>query len=147
MSKKSVSIWWANFYFCVFIEHYYGCNSFFEEYLFHLPQGMESNALEKTTNTSVASRFFAQTPSKIRQIFRIYDVVDQFLWKPFWFFLRIFSVSGSMRLSIINLSHFGSMSYTPVVLGYCKVISGVKGECNLLSISLLCSEVYVIIWN
>ena len=43
---------------------------------------MESNALEKSTNKSVALSFFAQT-SKIWQIVRIYDVVDQFLQKPF----------------------------------------------------------------
>ena len=39
---------------------------------------------------SVASRFFKRTPSKIRRIVRIFDVVDRFLRKPFWFF-QIFS--------------------------------------------------------
>ena len=43
------------------------------------PMCMESNALKKSTNEIVASRFFAQTPSKIQQIFRIGDVVNQFL--------------------------------------------------------------------
>ena len=35
--------------------------------------------------------FFARTP-RIRRIVKIYDIVDQFLRKPFWFFLSIFSV-------------------------------------------------------
>ena len=43
---------------------------------------MESNALEKSANKNVASRFFAQTP-KIQRIISIFDV-DQFLWKPFY---------------------------------------------------------------
>ena len=42
--------------------------------------------------------FFAQTPSMIQWIVRIFDVVDCFLWKPFWFFLRIFSISGLLWL-------------------------------------------------
>ena len=57
------------------------------------------DALEEFTNRSVASSSFARTPSKIQQIVRICDVVDRFLRKPFWFFLRIFSISGSVRLS------------------------------------------------
>ena len=59
---------------------------------------MESNALKKSTNNSVALRFFVRTLSDIRWIVKICDVVDGFLRKPFWFFLRIFSISGSMRL-------------------------------------------------
>ena len=43
--------------------------------------------------------FFARTPSKIRQIVRICDVLDRFLRKPISFFQRTFSISGSMRLS------------------------------------------------
>ena len=58
---------------------------------------MESNNLEKTTNKSGASRFYA------RRIVRIYDVVERFLRKPFWFFLRILSISGSIRLSSLAL--------------------------------------------
>ena len=59
---------------------------------------MESKALEKSTNNIVASRFFANTPSRIRRIVKICDVADRFLRKPFWFFRSIFSISGSMRL-------------------------------------------------
>ena len=43
---------------------------------------MELNALEKSTNESVASRIFERTP-KIWRIVRICDVVDRFLRKPF----------------------------------------------------------------
>ena len=42
-------------------------------------------------------RFFARIPSRIRRIFKICDVVDLFQ-RPFWFFLSIFSILGSMRL-------------------------------------------------
>ena len=43
------------------------------------PLCMESKALEKSTNTIVVSRLFARTPSRIRQIDKICDVVDRFL--------------------------------------------------------------------
>ena len=59
---------------------------------------MESKALVKSTNDIVATRFFTRIPSKIRRIFKIWDVVDLFLWKPFWFFQSMFSILGSMRL-------------------------------------------------
>ena len=62
------------------------------------PLRMESKALEKSTNNIVASRFFARTPSRLRQIVKICGVVDRFPRKPFWFFLSIFSILGSMRL-------------------------------------------------
>ena len=55
-------------------------------------------AMAKSTNNIVASRFFAYTTSRIRRIVKICDVVDLFLRKPFWFFLSIFSILGSMRL-------------------------------------------------
>ena len=51
------------------------------------PLSMELNALEKPTNNSAASRFFARDDL----IVRIWEVVDQFLWKPLWIFQRIFS--------------------------------------------------------
>ena len=59
---------------------------------------MESKALVKSTNNIVASRFFVCTPSRILQIVKICDVVDIFLWKPFWFFLSMLSILGSMWL-------------------------------------------------
>ena len=61
---------------------------------FMFPLYMESNALEEFTNNSVASRFFACITLMIQQIVRICKIVDQFLRKPFWFFLRIFSILG-----------------------------------------------------
>ena len=59
---------------------------------------MESKASVKSTNNIVASRFFARIPSRIRRIVNICHFRDLFLWKPFWFFLRIFSILGSMQL-------------------------------------------------
>ena len=71
---------------------------------------MESKALEKSTNNIVASRFFTHTPSRI--------------WKPFWLFLSIFSILGSMRLhsrAFVDLGRYGCKGYTSVVLGYSEV--------------------------
>ena len=57
----------------------------------------EIKGLGKSTNSIIASRFFARTPSRILRIVKICEVVDLFLQKPFWFFLRILSILGSMR--------------------------------------------------
>ena len=62
---------------------------------------------------------FARAPSMIQQIVRICDVVNQFLQKPFWFFQRIYSISGSMH---------GCKSYDSVVLGGSEVTFLGKGE-------------------
>ena len=64
---------------------------------FIFPLCMESNALEKSTNNIVSSRFFERT-FRIRRIVKICDVVDRFLRKPFWLFLSIFSILCSMQL-------------------------------------------------
>ena len=40
------------------------------------PLCMESNPLEKSTNIIVASRFFACSPSRIRWIIKVCDVMD-----------------------------------------------------------------------
>ena len=45
------------------------------------PLSMESNALDKSMNSSVALKFFARIPSMIRWIVRIYYVVFRFLRK------------------------------------------------------------------
>ena len=67
------------------------------------PLCMEPKALVKSSNDIVASRFFACVPSRIRRRVKICDVVDRFLRKPFWFFLSIFSIFGSMRLRCRSL--------------------------------------------
>ena len=59
---------------------------------------MESKALEKSTNNIVASRFFTGTSSRIRRSVKMFDVVDRFLRKPFWFFLSIFLILGFIQL-------------------------------------------------
>ena len=61
------------------------------------PRCMESKALVKSTNSNVTCRFFARTPSRILRMVNICEVVDLFLRKPFWFFLRMLSILGSMR--------------------------------------------------
>ena len=58
---------------------------------------MESKALVKSTNINVACRFFARTPSRILRMVNICEVVDLFLRKPFWFFLSMMSILGSIR--------------------------------------------------
>ena len=45
--------------------------------------------------------FFARTPSKILRMVNICEVVDLFLWKPFWFFLRMFSILAALDVSVI----------------------------------------------
>ena len=61
---------------------------------------MESKALVKSTNSIVTCKFFAHTPSRILWIVNICEVVDLFLRKLFWFFLRMLSILGSIRLHI-----------------------------------------------
>ena len=61
------------------------------------PLWMESKALVKSTNINVACRFFARTPSRILRMVNICEVVDLFLLKPFWFFLSMLSILGSIR--------------------------------------------------
>ena len=62
---------------------------------------------------------FARTLSRIRWIVKIYDVKDRFLRKPFWFFLSIFSILGSVRLRCRALYILAAMDvkgyYTSVV--------------------------------
>ena len=61
------------------------------------PLWMESKAMVKLTNSNVTCRFFARTPSRILRMVNICEVVDLFLWKPFWFFLRLLLILGSMQ--------------------------------------------------
>ena len=64
--------------------------------------------------------------------------MDQFLQKPFWFFLRIFSISGSLQLSSrVNLR---SKSYTLVVFGNSKVTF--LGDRNDVA---LCPSIYCVL--
>ena len=49
----------------------------------------------------MTSRFFARTSSKIRWIVRMCDV-NQFLWKPFGFFLRILNVIILVNIRVSN---------------------------------------------
>ena len=83
LSKKSVSPFGECFFF---IEHHYGCDSFFRE------------TINLQIRVSPQGFFFARIP-KIRRIVGICDIVNRFLRKLFWFFLRSFSISDSMWLS------------------------------------------------
>ena len=68
-----------------------------------------------------------------RRIVRICEVVERFLWKQFWFYLRILSTSV-----LIRLSSYRSKSHASVVLCDSEVtFFWEKGGCCLLSISLL----------
>ena len=59
--------------------------------------------LGKVDNSMVACRFFARTPSRILRIVNICEVVDLFLRKPFWFFLMMLPILGSMRFRSMAL--------------------------------------------
>ena len=81
---------------------------------------MESKALVKSTNINVACRFFARTPSRILRMVSICEVVDLFLRKPFWFFLSMLSILGSMRFrsrGIVDFGSYGCKCYASVVFG------------------------------
>ena len=75
-------------------------------------------------NNCVASRFFASIPSMIRQIVKINDVVDRFLWKPYWFIPKNFLDFRSKTIrkkSILILSSHCSKSDAFVVLSDFRV--------------------------
>ena len=89
------------------------------------PLWMESKALVKSTNNMVASRFFfACTPSRIRQIVKIGDVMDLFLRKPFWFFLSRLSILGSMLLRRRALYILAALSLSLYIYIYIYEIFG-----------------------
>ena len=79
---------------------------------------MESKALATSTNNIVASRFFARTSSRIRWIVKIYDVMDLFLRKPFWFFLNMLTILGSMRLRSRALYILATMDVSVIPLEF-----------------------------
>ena len=87
---------------------------------------MESNALEESTNNSVALRIFARIPSMIRRMIGISDVVGRFLGKPFWFYLRIFLISGRIQLKSRELQTLAS--YASVVIRDSDVVFLGEGE-------------------
>ena len=90
-------------------------------------------ALVKSTNNSIAWRFFL-----FWRIVKICDVVDRFLRKPFCFFLRIFSIWGSIRLSKRALKIL--VGYSLVVFGNSEVIF--LGKWNDVA---LCPSVYCVL--
>ena len=114
---------------------------------------MESKVLEMLTSNTVASRNFARTPSRIRRIVKIGDIVDRFLRKLFWFFLSIFLVLGFMRFCSRAFGHYGCKRYTSAVLGYSEVTILREGEdaslcpavyCILIIYGITVSEQYVV---
>ena len=75
--------------------------------------------------------------------------MDRFLRKPFWFFLRIFSISGSLRLNSMALYMLAAWHCIcwPVVLSYFKVtLIEERGGCSPLYIRLLYSG-YIWRWS
>ena len=91
--KPSVS--WLYFYLTT---TYFHCSSaYLLRCISWLTARSRVNMLQqKSTNNSAILRFFARTPSMIRRIVRTGEVVNHFLRKTFWFFLRTFSISGSI---------------------------------------------------
>ena len=83
---------------------------------------MESKALEKSTNDIVASRFFACTPSRIRRIVKICDVVGRFLWKLFWFFLLY------LQEALDHLRSLYLLSFAFVVFFNVKLFSFIRSN-------------------
>ena len=101
---------------------------------------MESKVLEKSINNIVTARFFARTLSRIQRIVKICDVVDLFLWKPFWFFLSMFSILGCMRLRSRALYILAAMDVRVIPQKFManpRLPCLVKGGCILLSICRL----------
>ena len=75
---------------------------------------MELKALVTSTNSIVACRFFTRTPSRILRIVNICEVVDLFLLKPFWFFLRMLSILCSMRFRSWTLYILAAMDVSVI---------------------------------
>ena len=84
---------------------------------------MESNALEKSKNSSVTSKFFTHTLSKIQQILRICEVLDLFFESCFDFSLDffVFGIDTNQKLGIINLISYSSRIYVSIVLSDSEV--------------------------
>ena len=66
----------------------------------HFHFGVSIETFVKSTNNIAACMvfFLAHTRSRILWIVNICEVLDLFLLKPLWFFLRMLSILGSMRL-------------------------------------------------
>ena len=78
---------------------------------------------EKNLRTEMLSRNFCRTASMIQRIFRIWKVVELFFRKSFWFFLRIFSISGRIRLwsRALQILPAKAVSYAYIILTYPEV--------------------------
>ena len=122
-----VSIWWADFYFRVFIQPHYGCDGFFwggcRQEVFSLSSLLIWSQMPWRIQWIILlpQGFFAWTPSRIWQIVKICDIVDRFFWKPFWFFLSIFLIFNFILLGIVDLGHYSCKSYNSVVHGCSEV--------------------------
>ena len=54
------------------------------------PLWMESNSLEKSTNTPIVSWFLIPANSMVRRIVRSWEVVDRFLLNPIYIYIYIY---------------------------------------------------------
>ena len=104
VKKVDVAIRWVNHCFHAFIKHHYNCHTFFEKiicsfYLLHLA----SLCGIKCYKQWYCLEIFVHTPSMIQWIVRIYEFVDKFLWKLFWFFKKFFLIKSKSWI-ILNLS-------------------------------------------
>ena len=85
----------------------------------------------RNLQTRVATRYFALTPSMIRRIVIIWEVVNRFFPKPFWFYHWIFFNSRSdatAEQSIINISSYSNKNYASIVLKDSEVTFHREGE-------------------
>ena len=64
-----------------------------------------------------------RTPSRIRRIVKICEVVELFLCKPFWFFLSMLSILGYMGLQsrALYILAVVDVSVIPSVLSFVSV--------------------------
>ena len=67
---------------------------------------MESNTLQKSMNSCVASKFFAHTPSMCWWIVKIYEIIKKCLQKLSWFFPENFLYFGSDAIEKQHILNF-----------------------------------------
>ena len=77
----------------------------------------------KSINSNVACRFFARTPSSNLRMVNVCEVVDLFLRKPFWFFLKMLSILGSTRFRSRADLHITQLKKTFLIIARISMIS------------------------
>ena len=126
MTKKSVSIQWANLGFHVITEQHYRCDSFFEEtirerYLFHLPSVYGVKCLGEIYKQDCYLKTFCSNyyDSTNCQNLKLWIDFSKNLFRFFFFFFPkkflYFWFNVIEKQSIIHLSCYRSKSYALVI--------------------------------